>query len=174
LSIRNQPFYEPIDYDNIAFDHPNLSYEESVLFMVANYQYLITCMAFSIAKPFRKQICTNYPFLFCVIFLFIFNGFCVFLPADNRVAIRFDLQPFSTEDGTSYYSYRYWIGLGIVLNSLMTYGAEALIVRVITRKADANKKLKKQMAFHSQMRGFKTQVKDIEYLLTDRDEDISD
>jgi len=148
MSIRNQPFYEPIDYDNIAFDHPNPSYEETVLFMVANYQYMITCMAFSIAKPFRKQIWTNYPFLFCVVFLFIFNGFCIFLPADNRVSIVFDLLPFETKNGTSYYSYKYWIALGILLNSLMTYGAEKLIVNVITRKADASKKLKKEMAFH--------------------------
>ena len=59
--------------------------------MVANYQYLITCMAFSIAKPFRKAIWTNIPFSICVVFLFVFNALCIFLPADNIVPTKFDL-----------------------------------------------------------------------------------
>ena len=72
--------------------------------MVANYQYLITCMAFSTAKPFRKAIWTNWPFFFCVVFLFVFNGLCIFLPSTTRVSSRFDLQPFETFDpDVSYY-----------------------------------------------------------------------
>jgi len=78
------------------------------------------------------------------------------------------LLPFSTKDGTSYYSYRYWIALGIVLNSLMTYGAEKLIVNVLTRKADASKKRKKEIAFLLRMEGYKTQVKDMGEELTGR------
>lgn len=141
----------PIDPTTLNFDSPNLGYEETVLFMVANYQYLITCMAFSIAKPFRKNIWTNYPFLFCVVFLFIFNGLCIFLPSDSIVSTEFDLQEFVSKDGTSYYSYKYWITLGIFVNSVLTYVSEKIIVNVFTTKYDAKMKLKKHQRFLAEM-----------------------
>ena len=148
FNIRNQPFYVPLDAANLKWDQPNLSYEETVIFMVANFQYLITCMAFSIAKPFRKQIWTNIPFFLCVCFLFIFNTLCIFLPSSNIVAEEFDLQPFVTKDGTKYYGYKFWISLGILLNSILTYLAEKLIVGTLTRKSDHKLKIRKEIAFH--------------------------
>lgn len=84
-SIRDQTFYVPINQDDTAFGHPNPSYESTILFMVANFQYLITCMAFSIAKPFRKPIWTNYPYLVCVITIFVVNSLCIFLPDNSNV-----------------------------------------------------------------------------------------
>ena len=60
----------------------------------------------------------------------------MFLPSDMSVPSLFDLQPFRTKDGTSYYSYRYWIALGIFLNSILTYMAEKFIVNVVTKRAD--------------------------------------
>jgi len=173
INIREQPFYVALDAKNLKFDHPNLSYEETILFMVANYQYLITCMAFSIAKPFRKAIWTNWPFFFCVCFLFIFNGLCIFLPSENRVATRFDLQPFETFDPTvSYYSYKYWIAAGVIVNSLMTYLAEKLIVNVLTKKSDSRVKARKEMVFNQKMVEYRLQVKD-NILSAERDEDIN-
>ena len=147
LNIRGQPFYVPLDPEKLSFDDPNYSYECTVLFMVANFQYLITCMAFSIAKPFRKPIWTNLPFTICVVGLFIVNTFFVFLPSDNSMSKLFNLLPFETEDGVEHYSYRYWIALGIVLNSIATYLAEKFIVNVITRKADQRLKDKKEAEF---------------------------
>ena len=56
-----------------------------------------------------------------------------------------DLLSFTTEsDGVEHYSYRYWIGAGILLNSIMTYAAEKIIINVITRKADKRLKDKKE------------------------------
>ena len=134
-----------------------MSYEETILFMVANYQYLITCMAFSTAKPFRKAIWTNWPFFFCVVFLFVFNGLCIFLPSTTRVSSRFDLQPFETFDpNVSYYSYKYWISAGVVLNSILTILAEKFIIDVVTKKRDARNKAKKEAAFHQKMAGFRS------------------
>lgn len=121
----------------LHFDAPNLSYEETVLFMVANYQYLTTCVAFSIAKPFRKPIWTNYAFVTFIVFLFIFDAICVFAPGESGVATLFNLNSFKTEDGNSHYSYRYWIVLGIVINSIMTYVAEKFIINVVTKRCDA-------------------------------------
>lgn len=159
INIRSLPFYVPIDPKQVNFDEPNLSYEESVLFMVANFQYLVTCIAFSIAKPFRKQIWTNIPFFACIVFLFVFNALVVFLPDSNKVPQAFNMLPFVDENGTSYYDYRYWVALGIVANSILTYAAEKFIVSGLTRKADAQKQLKKEAAFQSKMDFYRDQVK---------------
>jgi len=97
------------------------TYESSVLFWVANFQYLVTCLSFSIAKPFRKPFYTNVPFAICVVVLVIFNALCIYLPSDNGLLTFFNIADFS-------YKYRYWVGLGIVVNSIITYVAEKLIV----------------------------------------------
>ena len=151
----------PLDPHHLDFNGVNLSYEESVLFLVANFQYLFTCMSFSIAKPFRKPIWTNIPFTICVVILFVLDTLFVFLPSDNKMSLKFDIQPFKTKDGTTYYSYRYWIALGILLNSICTYVAELLIVNVLTKRADNNLKEKKEAAFHAQMRIYKAQANEI-------------
>ena len=52
LDVRKQPFYEPIG-STFVFGEGVPSFEGSVLFMVSNFQYLSTCIAFSVAKPFR-------------------------------------------------------------------------------------------------------------------------
>lgn len=137
FNVRKQSFYVPIDPTTLDFDSPNYSYEETVLFMVANYQYLVTCIAFSISKPFRKSIYTNYAFFFCVIFLTVFNALCIFLPGDSGIPSTFNLLPFTTPDGTEHLKYKYWIFLGVVVNGLLTYFAERLIVINVTQKSDA-------------------------------------
>ena len=139
--------------------------------MVANFQYLITCIAFSTAKPFRKPIWTNYPFLFCIVFLFIFDTVCVFIPSDSNVAELFDLLPFRAEDGTRYYSYRYGIAFGIFMNSVLTYVAEKYIVNVVTKKSDLKVKNKKQANFETKMDEYRVQGRQIQYKMTGRDED---
>ena len=50
--------------------------------------------------------------------------------------MKFDLEPFVSKDGTSYYNYKYWIAAGILANSILTYAAEKLIVKILTRKYD--------------------------------------
>ena len=131
-------------------------------------------MAFSIAKPFRKPIWTNIPFLVCVVIIFLFNIACIFLPASSKFSQLFELQPFTTKDGTSYYSYKFWIALGILFNSLLTYGAEKMIVNLVTRKVDASKKHKKEIAFHSLMQGYKEKVKDTEGEVIDHEEEAAE
>ena len=130
--------------DNLDYDTPNLSYEGTVLFMVANFQYLVTCLAFSIAKPFRKPFWTNYPFFFCVIFLIVINSICIFAPSDTVIANIFNLENLNTE-------YRYQVALGILTNSVFTYLAEWLIVDIFTRSYDTKEKIKKEEKFKYKM-----------------------
>lgn len=136
FNIRKQPFYVPLDPADISWELAIPSYEETVLFMICNLQYLTTCIAFSIAEPFRKPIWTNYPFFFCVCCAIALDVFIIFAPDNSFMARWFDLLPFSTKDETSYYSYRYMVAIGAVCNSLVTYGAEKLILHKLTRICD--------------------------------------
>ena len=129
-------------------------------------------MAFSVAKPFRKPIYSNMPFFFCVLFIFVFNTCVVFLPSSSSVSSLFDLQPFVTEGGKEYYRYRFWVALGIALNSVLTILAEQLIVKFVTRAADSNKQLRKEAAFHAAMDGYRVQVSDFASILTEPDDEV--
>lgn len=93
-------------------------------------------MAFSISKPFRKAIYTNYLYLGSCIFLLIFNSLIIALPTSSKISSYFNILPFKTDDGTSYETYKYKICIGILLNIVLTYLAEKIIVSKLTRKAD--------------------------------------
>lgn len=72
--VKQQSFYKAIDF-NPEDDHDNMkSYENSVLLIITSFQYLVTCISFSISKPFRKPLYTNPLFMLSIMLLFIFNG----------------------------------------------------------------------------------------------------
>ena len=97
-NVRQQPFYVPVDPSTQSFDKPNPAYENTVLFYVANFQYLMTCISFSIAKPFRKQIWTNYPYLFSIIAIVVVDILLLFLPSDSWLPKLFNILPFVDKD----------------------------------------------------------------------------
>jgi cation-transporting ATPase 13A3/4/5 len=49
------------------------SYEDSALFLVGNFQYLIVAAAFSIGKPFREPIYTNFYFMGVYVVIFMYS-----------------------------------------------------------------------------------------------------
>jgi len=83
--------------------------------------------------------------------LFIFNALLIALPTTSGVSNAFNILPFKTQDGTSYENYKYIICLGIFLNSILTYGAEKIIVSKLTRKADEKQLEKKELTFNNKM-----------------------
>jgi len=73
-------------------DDYNRSYDSTVLFLMANFQYIATVLAFSVGKPFRKAFYTNDRFVYtlifataCSIILVFFNsqGFLNFMDLIN-------------------------------------------------------------------------------------------
>ena len=58
---------------------------------------------------------------------------------------------FVDESGTDHYHYRYVIFTGIVINAVITWGAEKLITSKITRGWDERVAIKKQVAFAKHM-----------------------
>ena len=107
----------------------------------------MTAIAFSNAKPHRKAIYTNTPFFLSIIFMLLLDTAFVFMPnpgvslatqntgGTNWLANFFLLEPFYL-DGVSYYSYRYFIAGGIVINSFVTLVFEKLLILKLTQHSD--------------------------------------
>lgn len=70
--VQYQGFYKEFVYDPEREDNES-SYENSAVYLVSVYQYLITCVAFSISKPFRKPLYTNAWFSISLVLLLVFN-----------------------------------------------------------------------------------------------------
>ena len=64
----------------------------------------------------------------------------------------FLLEPFYL-DGVSYYSYRFFIALGIVLNSVVTLVFEKWFIVKLTKRCDDQKQVKKEDEFRLMMEG---------------------
>ena len=157
ITVKNQPFFIPVDPTVDTFEYDNPSYEGTVLFMVSNFQYLATCTAFNKSRPFRLPVHTNLPFVISLGLLVVLGTLIVFLPDGSFLATFFCLLPFKDETtGESYYDYRAWIAVGILLNSILTFTAEKMIVGPITEWADQRTERKKQAYFHAQMHAWKT------------------
>jgi magnesium-transporting ATPase (P-type) len=150
-NVQLQPFYvEPAEIgpDSIAGGN-TISYENTVLFMISNFQYLVTAVAFSVGKPFRKSIFSNWPFLISLVGLFIISTCLVLVgnkntdefgtEGENAMDNYFFIHSFTTVEGVSYYSYRGWIFLGIVLNITLTLLWEKVFIAWVTRVFDARR-----------------------------------
>lgn len=147
LNVRKQVFYIPgqtIGEETIAGSNI-ISYEDTVLFMMSNFQYVLTAIAFSVAKPFRKPIYTNTPFVISIVIILLMNTYIVFTPnrdvdlqntnGDNWIVNFFLLEPF-LDNGQSYYSYRFQLFGAIVLNSIVTLCFEKIFITKITSLYD--------------------------------------
>lgn len=79
--MRSRPFYTP--GENIGEftigGTKIISYEDTVLFLISNFQYVVTAIAFSNAKPHRKEIYTNKPFFLSIIFILMLDTTFVFM-----------------------------------------------------------------------------------------------
>ena len=171
VNIRRAPFYTPLDPQSLTWDGPNLNYEDTVLFMVSNFQYVVTCLSFSIAEPYRLPIWSNLPYFLSIITAFAINLMIVFWPDGGWPSHVFNLLPFA-KDGTNYYEYRYMVGIVTLANCIITYGAEKFIVNVLTPKADAKKKIAKELEFRTRMELYRNQVRGKEHIFMDRDDEL--
>lgn len=71
-----------IDDEDFILDTP----ETNILFLFTNFMYIFSLLAFSIAKPWRKNFWTNLPFM---IVLFIAFTYCVLITVvpDSRLVV---------------------------------------------------------------------------------------
>ncbi|XP_017370097.1 probable cation-transporting ATPase 13A3 isoform X1 [Cebus imitator] len=69
-----------VDNETELDEHNIQNYENTTVFFISSFQYLIVAIAFSKGKPFRQPCYKNYFFVFSVIFLYAFILFIMLYP----------------------------------------------------------------------------------------------
>ncbi|KAF9206414.1 hypothetical protein BGZ49_002505 [Haplosporangium sp. Z 27] len=76
--VRHQPWYTPPEYDS---EEKNIEcYENTVLFLLSCFQYLLVAIVFSVGPPFRKPMSSNRPFVLVTIALVLISAIMVLFP----------------------------------------------------------------------------------------------
>lgn len=116
-----------------------VSYQDTALFILTNFQYLFTCCAFNVAYPFRKGFWTNRAFMFSVIGIFVIDSLFIALPTSSILSKFFEVQTFSDDQ-----MYKFHLVVGIIACSILTFVSEKLIAVNFTKVCD--KRLEKKKA----------------------------
>lgn len=74
--VRSQPWYEPPYIDPDELD--TVSYENSSLFLISSFQYIIVAVVFCVGPPYRQPIHSNPLLLIVLIMLATFSTYTVF------------------------------------------------------------------------------------------------
>nr|XP_013815063.1 PREDICTED: probable cation-transporting ATPase 13A3 [Apteryx mantelli mantelli] len=74
-----------VDYKNETLDdeHNIKNYENTTLFFISSFQYLIVAIVFSKGKPFRQPCYKNFLFVVSVIVLYVFIFFIMLHPVES-------------------------------------------------------------------------------------------
>ncbi|KAG0083097.1 hypothetical protein BGZ92_011085, partial [Podila epicladia] len=76
--IRHQPWYTPPVYDS---EEKNIEcFENTALFLLSCFQYLLVAIVFSVGPPFRKPMVTNRPFVIITAGLVLLSAIMVLFP----------------------------------------------------------------------------------------------
>ena len=70
--LKNYYDFENIcDYDEN--DNPTPCHENTILFLIAHFQYLTEALAFSVSKPFRQRIFFNWPLMIYLLLVYFYS-----------------------------------------------------------------------------------------------------
>ncbi|EKM54134.1 uncharacterized protein PHACADRAFT_209950 [Phanerochaete carnosa HHB-10118-sp] len=81
--VRRQPWYTPPVLNNPETDEGKLAarnYENSALFLVSCFQYILVAAVFSIGPPYRQPMWTNSLLMFSIVSLSLFNALVLLFP----------------------------------------------------------------------------------------------
>jgi len=117
------------------------------LFILTNYQYLITCCAFSVAYPFRKGFWTNRAFMISVLAIFVIDSLFIALPTSSILSRFFEVQAFTGDE-----MYKMNLIIGIVSCSILTFVSEKLIAINFTKVCDQRLEKRKVIDFSNRMK----------------------
>ena len=111
---------------NCVDDKVNLCYDNSVVFLISNFQYLISAVCFSINKPFKKSIFTNQLLIICLVFAFTYSIYLILMPdVHNRNLLNIIYIPSMF--------FKIILLVIIVLNFATCFLGEKLLVPYITK-----------------------------------------
>jgi len=77
VQLQKQPWY--VQFKD-GFGNQRANYENTTIYLVSLYQYLITALAFMVGKPFRESFYKNFYFTLSVVILFALNVLMTFNP----------------------------------------------------------------------------------------------
>ncbi|KAF9933570.1 hypothetical protein FBU30_005213 [Linnemannia zychae] len=78
--VRHQPWYKPPKYER---GEKNIEgYENTSLFLLSIFQYLLVAIVFSVGPPYRKPMSTNRPFVFITAGLVLISAAMVLFPSE--------------------------------------------------------------------------------------------
>ncbi|KAF0294031.1 putative cation-transporting ATPase 13A3 [Amphibalanus amphitrite] len=101
--LERQPWFQPVPPTGASRDVTVVCWENTVVFFVSSYQYLILATAFSKGPPFRRPFYTNRLFLGALLLLSALQTTLVLWPEPHLVS-WFGLAPPRPEDRTLRYS----------------------------------------------------------------------
>ena len=129
--------------------------DNTSVFLISNMQYLITAFAFSISKPFKSPIYTNYFLTFFMIFAFVYSCIIIVWPTQfstNLLQLYFFDDPQNSfkderredcDDPDNYrfedHQIKYYIQGLALLNFIISYVFEKVIVPATTACWNARK-----------------------------------
>eukprot|EP01135_Chromosphaera_perkinsii_P010889 Nk52_evm16s2273 gene=Nk52_evmTU16s2273 len=122
--LRRKSWYVP--YKQTSDDKNIESMDNTVLFIVASFQYIWMAMVLSISKPYRKPLHTNRWFLFCLVVLIGVTFYITLCPDQYTRSV---LQLWDLER-----SFRYELAVIVISNLLLSWGFERKIVTKLTER----------------------------------------
>jgi len=124
LLMRMQSWYTPI-IGPIPDADVNPSPENTAIFLVANFQYIITAICFSISRPFKKPIYSNFVLTGFLIVVIAYSYYIIIRPdwwnAELLILVDFD-------DA----SFKFVILVMTLVNFIVSYLCEKLIVPCVS------------------------------------------
>ena len=143
-NVARQPFWseqanlDPEDVSGLSI----VADENTALWVFGNFQFVVAAMAFNKGAPFLKNFYTNIPFTLCLIAIIACDLAILFQPAGPKhLSEAFLLRNFEMPDGSVvYYSYRWWLFLGVCINSIICYVNEKTGIVWLERFWDARMK----------------------------------
>jgi len=118
--VRAQSWYEPPVNNRPDEDGDKLqstNYENTSLFLVSCFQYIMVALVFSIGPPYRKQMWSNGLYMASVVFIALINVWLLLAPPRSFITL-FELMrmPFIA---------RFTLLVAVLLNVLLSVGFEA-------------------------------------------------
>ena len=110
--------------------------ENTIIFLIAHFQYLFGALSFSVSKPFRQKIISNYALIIYLIFA-IGYSIWITLFCDNFSKQLFLLFDFENDPEEEYerkdsYKIKYLIILIIALNCIVSIVFEWIFIRILS------------------------------------------
>lgn len=133
-------FYHPLVIDPEDQDNNYKCYENTSVNYIANFQYIVVCMVYSISKPFRQPLYSNLWLTLSLTILVSVNTFLVI--TDEEFVV--DLMDYESDVSMNF---RLTCLVVIVINSIVSYLFERIIVwriSICSKKRQDRKILREQ------------------------------